>query len=281
VLRSGFRQQLKAGVSGQTMPQQLLAIVGFVCAAVFFASHPLSAQRLRSVGDGQIIEEATLVASGERVEVFQHGVPVDPAFLQLAEQAYSRLDALTGRQFDTVTLGPKIRIYVSSAVTISHVWRGYDHPREPRGLVFLNPRVYQAALRGTNATYVHEMAHLLTWRFQSHTLREGLADYLALQVHPGAGVGPNVDGYDWSSPIPSDVVEYLGTTRPSPPWLVSDASRRRAYYFASYRFVKLLIDKGGMSVFLKLYEADNPEVECAKLYGASREALVRMLGLQS
>jgi hypothetical protein len=61
------------------------------------------------------------------------------------------------------------------------------------------------------------MAHLLTWRFQSHTLREGLADYLALQVHPGAGVGPNVDGYDWSSPIPSDVVEYLGTTRPLRP----------------------------------------------------------------
>jgi hypothetical protein len=82
--------------------------------------------------------------------------------------------------------------------------------------VFLNPRVYQAALRGTDATYVHEMAHLLTWRFQSHTLREGLADYLALQVHPGVGVGPNVDGYDWSSPIPTAVVAYLGTTRPPP-----------------------------------------------------------------
>jgi hypothetical protein len=43
--------------------------------------------------------------------------------------------------------------------------------------------------------------------------------------------------------------------------------------------VKLLIDKGGMSVFLKLYEADHPEVELPKLYGASREELVRMAGM--
>jgi hypothetical protein len=206
------------------MPQRLFAIVNFVCVAVFFASHPVSAQRPRSVSDAQIIEEATLVASGERVELFQHSVQVDPAFLRLVEQAYRRLETLTGRTFDTVTLGPKIRIYVSSAVTVSHVWRGYDHPREPRGIVFLNARVYGAALRGANATYVHEMAHLLTWRYHSHTLREGLVDYLALQVHPGAGVGPNVDGYDWSSPIPSDVVAYLGTTRPPPSWLVSDSA---------------------------------------------------------
>ena len=100
------------------MPQRLLAIVGFVCAAVVFAAHPLSAQRSRSMRDAQIMEEATRVASGERVEVFQHGVQVDPAFLRRAEQAYSRLEALTGRTFDTATLGPKMRMYVSSAVTI-------------------------------------------------------------------------------------------------------------------------------------------------------------------
>jgi len=145
--------------------------------------------------------------------------------------------------------------------------------------VFLNPRVYQAALRGTNATYVHEMTHLLMWRYSRHTLRQGLADSWALQVRPGAGVGPNVDGYDGSSPLPGDVVAYLGTTRPPLPWLVSDAPRRRAYYFASYRFVKWLIDKGGLSVCLKLYDVDNPAVELPKLYEASREALVRMVGM--
>jgi hypothetical protein len=261
------------------MRQGWLRIVCFVWLGVFFASHSVCAQRLRSVGDVQIIEDAKLVASGDRVEIFQHGVQIDPEFLRLAENAYSRLESLTGRKLDTATLGPKILIYVSSSVTISHVWMGYDHPREPRGIVFLNPRVYQAALKGTDATYVHEMTHLFTWRFRCHTLREGLADYLALQVHPGAGVGPNPHGYDWSSPIPTDVVVYLGTTRPPPNWLVTDAARRRAYYYASYRFVKFLIEKEGMSVFMKLYESGNPQIEFAQLYGASREELVRMAGM--
>jgi len=53
--------------------------------------------------------------------------------------------------------------------------------------------------------------------------------------------------------------------RPPPPRLVSDAPRRRADCFASYRLVKWLIDRGGLSVFMKLYEADNPEVELPKL----------------
>jgi len=266
-------------VSFQTMPQRLFAIIGFVYVAVFFASHPVSAQRPGAVSDADIVKEATLVASGERVELFQHGVEVDPAFLRLAEQAYHRLEALTGRTFDTTTVGPKIRMYVSRGVTISHVWKGYDHPRDPRGIVFLNARVYRAGLRGTNATYVHEMSHLLTWRYQSHTLREGLADFLALQVHPGADVGPNVGGYDLSSKTPSDIVVYLGTTNLPPSWLISDAPRRRAYYSASYRFVKFLIEKRGMSTFLKLYDAENPEMELPKLYGANREEVVRMAGM--
>jgi hypothetical protein len=128
-----------------------------------------------------------------------------------SDPAYSALEGLVGRKLDTATLGPKIRIYVSSAVTVSHLWRGYNHPQDPKGIVFLNPWVYQAALRGTNATYAHEMAHLFTWRYRSHTLREGLADYLALQIHPGAGVGPNDSGYDAHGTIPADMVEYLGT----------------------------------------------------------------------
>ena len=123
------------------MPQRLSVIISCICVTVFFTGPPVSAQRHHPVSDAQIMAEATLVVSGEQVEVFQHGVQVDPAFLQLTEQAYRRLEALTGRTFDKATLGPKIRIYVSNAVTVSHVWRSYDHPRDPQGLVFLNPRV--------------------------------------------------------------------------------------------------------------------------------------------
>jgi len=246
---------------------------------ILFAAHSVPAKRVQTVDDAQIVDGASLVASGERVEVFQHGVDVDPDFLRVCEQAYGRIEALTGRKLDTSTLGPKVRIYVSSAVVISHVWKGYDHPQDPRGIMFLNPRVYEAALRGTNATYAHEMSHLFTWRFHSHTLREGLAGYLALQLHPGASVGPNVDGYDASMRIPAEIVDYLGTKRPPPDWLVSDAARRRAYYYASYRFVKFLIDREGMRAFLTLYEAEDPQAEFTKRYKNSREELVRMADL--
>ena len=239
---------------------------------------PASAQR-RVASDTQILAEATLVASGDRVEIFQHGVPVAPAFLKAAEDAYGRLETLTGRPLDTATLGPKIRIYVSRGVTVSHVWNGYGHPKDPKGVVLLSARAYEGALTRTNATYVHEMAHLFTWRYHSHTLREGLADYLALEIHPGAGVGPNAEGYDVSMAIPPEVTECLGTTKSPPEFLMSDSSRRRAYYFASYRFVKSLILTAGMETFLRLYESPSTEAALPRLYGASREEMVRRAGM--
>jgi hypothetical protein len=156
----------------------------------------------------------------------------------------------------------------------SHVWRGYDHPSDPKAIVFLNRRAYEGAMRGENATYAHEMAHLFTWRYSSHSLREGLADYLALQIHPGAAVGPNAAGFE-SGAVPAEVTPYLGTRLPPPPQVASDQEFRRGYYAASHRFVKFLVARGGMETFLKLYDSVDPEAEYAGLYGASRQELVR------
>lgn len=231
-------------------------------------------QRRGASSDEQIVREAQLVATGARVEVFQHGVAVDPALVDVAERALARMEDLLGRKLDEPTLGPKIRVYVSARTTISHVWRGYAHPTDPKAMLFLNPVVARLAVRGTNATYAHELAHLLTWRFYSHTLREGLADYLALQLHPGAGVGPNADGYAAPPAVSPDIIGYLGTTRAPPEALISDAQFRRAYYFASYRFVRHLIERRGMATFLKLYEATDPGIEISHLYGASLDELV-------
>jgi hypothetical protein len=224
--------------------------------------------------DLAILDQSRLVASGERVAIHQGNIAVEPAFLQLAEEAYRRLESLTGRGSAVAALGPKIHIYVSDMRAPSHVWRGYDHPGDPRPLVFLNRRAYEGAMRGENATYAHEMAHLFTWRYSSHSLREGLADYLALQIHPGAAVGPNTAGFE-SAPVPVEVTPYLGTRLPPPPPVVSDESFRRGYYAASYRFVKLLVARAGMETFLKLYDSADPEAEYAGLYGASRQDLVR------
>jgi hypothetical protein len=199
------------------MRQHRRVLIALVVVPVL-AGAPAAAQRRAQPSDAEIVGRAGLAASTDHVEVFQEGVTIDPAFAQMAEEAYRRLETLTGRRLDTATLGPKVRIYVSDAVVVSHVWRGYAHPQDPKGIVLLNGRVYQAALRGVDATYVHEMAHLFAWRYRSHTLREGLADYLALQIHPGAGIGPNPDGYPTSGRIPAQVVEHLGTTRPAPGW---------------------------------------------------------------
>jgi hypothetical protein len=255
----------------------------FACAAIatalVLAVGPSALAQRRQGADAEIVGQAQLIASGDRIEIYRHGVAVVPAFLKAAEDAYRRLEALTGRTLDTATLGPKIRIYVSDVVFVSHVWNGYGHPKDPKGIVFLSARAYDGAMTRTNATYVHEMAHLSTWRYHSHTLREGLADYLALAIHPGAGVGPNADGYDRRMRIPPEIVECLGTTRPPPAWLGSDVDRRRAYYLASYRFVKSLIDQAGMETFLRLYESPTTEDALVTLYGASRDELVRRAGI--
>ena len=236
-------------------------------------------QRVPAATDDEIVAQASLVAAGDRVEIYQHGVKVSSALLKIAETAYAKLEALTGRTLDTATLGPKIRIYVSNAIVVSHVWRGYQHPKDPQGVILLSGRAYPGALNGTNATYAHEMAHLFTWRYYSHTLREGLADYLALQIHPGAGVGPNPDGYAASARIPRDIAECLGTTKPPPAFVTSEMTFRRMYYFASFRFVKYLIETAGMATFLRLYDSDDPETEMTNLYGAPRAELLRRAGI--
>ncbi len=249
----------------------------FLAALLFVASVECSVAAVprRAVSDGEIAAQGRLVASGPRVEIYEHGVKVDPSFLGVMESVYGKVEAMTGLKLDTATLGPKVRVYVSDAVQISHVWKGYEHPSDPIGVVFLNPRVYSGAMAGKNATHIHELTHLFTWRFNSHTLREGIADYVALTVLPGAAVGPNPGGGESSFEVPPEILELLGTTKPPPGWVSTDPVRRRAYYFASYRFVKYLIEMKGMETFRKLYVSEKPETAIKEFYGISREEAIQ------
>lgn len=189
--------------------------------------------------------------------------------------ARAHLEKVTGLKLDTATLGPKVRVYVSDGVRISHVWKGYQHPSDPRAIIFLNPRVYLGAMSGENATYIHELTHLFTWRFNSHTLREGIADYVALAILSGAAVGSNPGRGESPPDIPAEILQYLGTTKPPPGWLSTDLVRRRAYYFASRRFVSHLVETKGMETFMKLYASENPEIAIKSLYGISREEAIQ------
>ena len=224
--------------------------------------------------DDGIVAQGRLVGSGKYVEIYELGVNIDPSFLKIMEDVYERVETVTGLKLDTATLGLKVRVYVSDQVRISHVWKAYEHPSDPRAIIFLNPRVYSGAMSGTNATHIHELTHLFTWRYKSHTLREGIAHYVALKIIPGADVGPN-PGRESAPDVPLDILEHLGTTKSPPGWLATNPVRRAAYYFASYRFVNYLVELKGMENFLKLYVSENPEMAIGNLYGMSREEAVQ------
>jgi hypothetical protein len=123
---------------------------------------------------------------------------------------------------------------------------------DPQAVIFLNVRAYNGFKSKTNATLVHEMTHLFTWRYNSHSLREGIADYVARAVMPNAAVGPN-DANSVSTPV-DWAFKYLGSNMPAPFELTTDAKFRKNYYFLSYVFVKALIDRTSMADFFSFYD---------------------------
>ncbi|MBN1830119.1 MAG: hypothetical protein JW884_13395 [Deltaproteobacteria bacterium] len=203
---------------------------------------------------------------------------VDPAFLRVAEDACRHVEKLLGVKLDAAVLGPKVRIYVSDLPDVCHVWKGYNHPRDPKGIIFLHRKAYLGAMRGFDATCIHELVHLFMWRYHSHTFREGLAEYIALKVLP-AGLAASPVGADRSLVVPADVIEHLGTTKPPPRWLATDPARRRVYYAASYRLVKHLVEAKGLETFMKLYKSESPETEIGRSYGISLEEAIRRAGM--
>lgn len=234
----------------------------------------LQAQPMPPSTDAQIMREAKLIASSGRVDLYEHKISVNAELAPLSDRAISQMENLLSRKWDARTLGERISVYVSADTRVSHVLGGYEHPSNPKPILFLNPLVARMALAGRNATYAHELAHLLTWRFYSHTLREGLADYLALQLHPGAGVGPNRDGYASFPPVAEGLADILGTTAAPPANLIPDQAFRESYYASSYRLVRHLIEVGGLPKFLELYAAHDPEAAFKQLYGQDRAALL-------
>jgi hypothetical protein len=261
------------------MLKKIGPILIFLCV---FAGNTHPAVPRRSLSDEQVVAASQLVVSGAYVEIYQHGVSVEPSFLKIMESAYEEVRRVTGLQLDSATLGSKVRVYVSDAISVSHVWRGYQHPSDPKAIIFLNLRAYHGAIGGKNATHVHELTHLFTWHYHSHTLREGIADYVALKVFPGAAVGPNPGEGSARRNIAPEIMEHLGTTKPAPEWVSTDPSRRSDYYFASYRLVKFLVESKDMETFWKLYASENPEVDIKTLYGLDRkEAIQYALGTRS
>lgn len=84
------------------LERALLAIVVGLSLVAGFADVGAGAP-LRTLSDEQIVAQGRLVASGPSVEIYQHGVAVDPSFLKVVESAYEQVETITGLQLDKAT----------------------------------------------------------------------------------------------------------------------------------------------------------------------------------
>ena len=118
----------------EVMLMNIGAILILLC---MFPGHIFAAVPRRSISDEQVVAQAQLAASGVYAEVYQHGVVVEPSFLKIMESAYEEVRCVTGLRLDTATLGSMVRVYVSNALGVSHVWKAYQHPSDPGVIIFL------------------------------------------------------------------------------------------------------------------------------------------------
>lgn len=229
----------------------------------------------RKIPDKIIVKRTPLAATGKFVDVYSDLDNFEPAELvRLTEQAYGEIKNVFLFQYDHQHLGGRIQIYCSDAIKVSHVHGGYLQAKDPLGHIYLNPRAAYGAVQGINATYVHELTHLFTWNFYSHTLREGLADFVASSLYEGSAIGPVPVDFDFSTESFTRYSKYLATTKTPPRKLKTDIDFRRGYYFSSRLFVKHLIEKYGLGAFMQLYASPEPELGIETLYGQSRQTLV-------
>ena len=91
------------------------------------------------------------------------------AFAREFEQGLLAIEALTGERVDAAHYGGStVHVFVSSRVTISHVYGGYAHPRFDKAYLYLSPQ----RVKNRTAPYLHELTHIVLWHFGSHSLRE-------------------------------------------------------------------------------------------------------------
>jgi hypothetical protein len=229
----------------------------------------------KKIPDKTVIKRTPLMATGKLVDVYSNIDNFEANELVcLTEQAYREIKKKFKFQYDHPLLGDKIQVYCSDAVKVSHVHGGYLQAKEPLGRIFLNPRSAVGAVQGVNSTYIHELAHLFTWNFHSHTLREGLADFVASSLNQGSAIGPVPADFILPSEALARYSKYWATTKTPPRKLKTDIDFRRGYYFSSRLFVMYLIKKYGIGKFMKLYVSSQPEAEIESLYGCSHQTLV-------
>jgi hypothetical protein len=203
------------------------------------------------------------------------------AFARELDAGVAAIERLTGERVDRAHYGDSaVHVFVSGRVTVSHVYGGYSHAQYARPYLYLNPqRVGRRA-----APYLHELTHIVLWRFGSHSLREGFASYVEGRL-AGEGTGYN-SGVFGPGPrtevdsaaaaalgrgVGAAVLPWIGRSGGTDPSITSAEApeTRAAFYLLTRSFVHHLLDEIDIPTFIRLYRADDTEAAYRELTGRS------------
>jgi hypothetical protein len=205
------------------------------------------------------------------------------AFAQDVARGLDAIERIVGRRFDTAHYAEDtIQIFIAGEVGPSHVYGGYAHARHDRPYLFLDA----AKVGAGQAPYLHELTHLVAWRYASHSLREGLASYVELEASSmGWGLSSGLFGMTdaaaaeararelLATPAAVNVAPHVGRGGPAPAAVTAtDNPRARgAYYVLSQSFVRFLVDRIGMHRVVRLYETAETDDAYVEVTGVPLE----------
>ncbi len=219
------------------------------------------------------------------------------AFAQELDTGVAAIERLTGERLDRAHYGDSVvHVFVSGRVTVSHVYGGYAHPRYTRPYLYLNPQ----RVRRRAAPYLHELTHIVLWRFGSHSLREGFASVVEGRLaEEGVGYNSGVFGPGPRAEVDSAAADVLsrGEGKLILPWIgrsggtdpsitsAQEPETRTAFYLLTRSFVQHLLDQIDIPTFIRLYRAEDTEAAYRELTGSSleewRASWTRALGIPS
>lgn len=263
------------------MKRSTLAMLrSLLAAALVLPATPAIAQ---VASDDAIVE--TIRTSGTRIETPTAVLWVGAntlneaeaqAFAAALDRGVTAIAGLIGSRLDSAHYGSsRIEVFVGNGIGVSHVYGSYRHMRYNLPYLFLDAE----KVRAGEAPYLHEATHLLSWRFGSHSLREGFASWVESRIIADGGASTSglfgasspeavdqqarerIDG-----PGAEEVLPFIGkngfadqrVTSPERPRV------RAAYYLLSQSFVQHLIREIGLPVFLAVYSSEDPETQLLK-----------------
>lgn len=204
------------------------------------------------------------------------------AFAADLTRGLESVERIVGRRFDTAHYAEDtVHVFVAHGVGASHVYAGYAHAAHDRPYLFLDAEKVAAG----QAPYLHELTHLVAWRYASHSLREGLASYVELESAAlGFGLSSGLFGMADAAAADTRAREMMATPAAivvaphvgrggMPPREVTggDPRSRGAYYVLSQSFVRFLVGRLGLPRVLRLYETAETDEAYREITGVPLE----------